>query len=166
MKMKKTGKIIVPQKPEDSKEEGNVGRNVVSPRKQELQKKIVQFQILQANLQLLMERERIVAEKLAELEQTKQALEDLKSVKAGSTALIPLGSGNFVAGELKDSEKILVGFGSGVAIKKSQEDAKKIMNERVGELNSALQDLDNQIRAIEFELHKLEPEIQELAKEK
>ncbi len=133
-------------------------------RSQEMQKKVLQFQILQANLQLLAERERHFAEKLAEMEETMRALEDLKGVKPGDSIMVPLGSGNFVAGEVKDCEKVLVGFGAGVVIKKSQEEARKIINKRAEELNSALHELENQIQHIEFELHKLQPELQELSK--
>ncbi len=150
-------KIIVPQEPEEKEAKKK-------DRSQEMQKKVLQFQILQANLQLLAERERHFAEKLAELEETRQALEDLKDVKRGDSIMVPLGSGNFIAGEIKDCEKVLVGFGAGVVIKKSQEDARKIIDKRAEELSTALHELGSQIQHVEFELHKLQPELQELSK--
>ncbi len=127
--------------------------------KEDIQRKTLQFQILQANMQIIKEKESMLLQKLEEFENTKQTIEDMKAVKGGSEILMPLGSGNFVSGKISSTEKILVGIGGGIAIKKSSEDATEFLNTRALEIKSALQELKGQSVRIEDELRMLQYEI-------
>lgn len=149
--------IIMPNE-KISKENNPVGK---SPEeiKENIQRKTLQFQILQANMQIIREKENMLLQKLEEFENTKQTIGDMKSVKSGSEILMPLGSGNFVSGKISSTEKVLVGIGGGIAIKKSSEDAVEFLNTRTTEVKSALQELKEQGVRIEDELHLLQSEM-------
>lgn len=127
--------------------------------KDDVQKKIVQFQILEANLKALQEREELINERLAEIENTKAAIEELKKTKPGKT-LIPIGSGNFISGKIDDTEELIIGIGSGVAIKKKREDAAEILDSKFKEFEKDLNELRNQGTTIAFQLAKLQEEIE------
>jgi prefoldin alpha subunit len=127
--------------------------------KDDVQKKIVQFQILEANLKVLQEREELINERLAEIENTKAAIEELKKTKPGKT-LIPIGSGNFISGKIDDTEELIIGVGSGVAIKKKREDAAEILDSKFKEFEKGLNELRNQGTTIAFQLAKLQEEIE------
>ena len=127
--------------------------------KDDVQKKIVQFQILEANLKVLQEREELINERLAEIENTKAAIEELKKTKPGKT-LIPIGSGNFISGKIDDTEELIIGVGSGVAIKKKREDAAEILDSKFKEFEKDLNELRNQGTTIAFQLAKLQEEIE------
>jgi prefoldin alpha subunit len=127
--------------------------------KDDVQKKIVQFQILEANLKALQEREELINERLAEIENTKAAIEELKKTKPGKT-LIPIGSGNFISGKIDDTEELIIGVGSGVAIKKKREDAAEILDSKFKEFEKDLNELRNQGTTIAFQLAKLQEEIE------
>jgi prefoldin alpha subunit len=127
--------------------------------KDELQKKIIQFQILEANLKTLQEREEILNERILEIENTKAAIEELKKTRPGKT-LIPLGSGNFISGKIDDTEEVIVGIGSGVAIKKNREDAVVILDDKFKEFERDLNNLRNQGASIALQLAKLQEEIE------
>lgn len=123
---------------------------------EELHKKSMQLQILQASMQVIREREHALLLKMEEMENTKETISEMKSVKSGSEIFMPIGSGNFVQGKMSNMEKILVGVGGGIAIKKSPEDATKFLETRIGEVKSALIELNNQMVQIENEMHALQ----------
>lgn len=125
---------------------------------EDLQRRSMQFQILQANMQVIHERQHALSMRLREFEETKQTIGDMKSVKSGSEIFMPIGSGNFVSGKVSNTEKVLVGVGSGIAIKKSPEDALKFLDERVVEAKSAIQELGMQFAHMENELRMLQSE--------
>lgn len=134
-------------------------------KKQELQKKFMHFQILQGNLQVLKERQEFILQKLQEMTETKETLEGLKDVKPDDETLVPLGSGNFVSGKITNCEKVLIGMGGGLAIKKPREEAVAIIEKRIEELNSALLELSKEAQTTSMELQRLQPELEKLAAE-
>lgn len=131
--------------------------------KGDLQNLVVQFQILEANLKALQERAVILNERIEEIEKTKIAIEDLKQTKP-TKALIPLGSGNFISGTIENTEDIIVGVGSGVAIKKKKEDVLAILESRLKEIEEDLRNITNQSTNIALELEKIQEKIEKLQK--
>ncbi len=123
---------------------------------EDLQRRSLQFQILQASLQAIRERGHALLIKMEEMDNTKEAIKELKSVKSGSEMLAPIGSGNFISGKICDTEKILVGVGGGIAIKKSSEDALKFLETRISEAKSALIELNSQMAQAEGEMRALQ----------
>jgi prefoldin alpha subunit len=129
----------------------------------ELQRKIIEFQILESNLKMLQERAEIFNGKMEELQRTKEAMEELKVTKP-SKALIPLGSGNFVYGSVENCDDIIIGIGSGAAIKKKREDAMVNLDGRIKEIESELETLLKQVSMFVYQLEKTQQDIESLQK--
>jgi len=132
-------------------------------KKEELQKKIIQLQLLEANLKIFEERFKFINERVEELQKTRNAIEELKITKPNK-AMIPLGSGNFVFGSVDDSENIIVGIGAGVAIKKKKEEAMNILDGKLKELENVLNEITNQMQIITEQSEKIQSEIEKLQK--
>ena len=124
------------------------------------QQKIMQFQMLQNNLKVLEEKERMIMSALDELERTKMALEDLKNCK-GDT-YIPLGASNFVLGKIEDNQNVLVSIGSGLAVKMPREDAIKDIGEKTKELDTESKKISLELQKVSNHLIKLQTEIEAL----
>lgn len=153
--------LMTKQKTNDEKPAGEIRVPVgKSPEEieEDMQRRSMHLQILQANMQVIHERQHALSLRLQEFEETKQTIADMKSVKSGSEILMPIGSGNFVSGKVSSTEKILVGVGGGIAIKKSPEDALKFLDERSAEAKAAMQELGNQFAQMESELRMLQAE--------
>jgi prefoldin alpha subunit len=135
----------------------------MTKKEEEIQKKAVQFQILESNLKMLQERAGEIGQRLEEFHKTKEAIEELKSIKP-EKAMIPLGSGNFVFGTVENSDEIIVGIGSGVAVKKKREDALKILDSKIAESQNAMNDITNKSQGLIQSLERIQLEIQELQK--
>jgi prefoldin alpha subunit len=135
----------------------------MTKKQEEIQKKAVQFQILESNLKMLQERASEIGQRLEEFNKTKEAIEELKAVKP-EKAMIPLGSGNFVFGTVENSDEIIVGIGSGVAVKKKREDALKILEAKIKESQDAMNDITKKSQGLIQSLERIQLEIQELQK--
>jgi len=132
-------------------------------KKDDLQKKIVEFQILDTNLKMLQEKAGLVNQKLEDLQRTKIAMEDLKKTKP-SKALVPLGSGNFVYGSVENCDDIIVGIGSDVAVKKKREKALEFLGGRIKDLENNLNTVLKQSSVFVMQLEKVQQEIESLQK--
>ncbi|NOZ81973.1 MAG: prefoldin subunit alpha [Candidatus Micrarchaeota archaeon] len=120
------------------------------------EEKTLKLLAIQEGMRVLQEKERLYSEKLIELRETLEAVKNIGN--AGDEVFIPLGSGNFVRGSLKDTEKILVGLGAGVAALRTREDAEKILEKRINELEKALEELSSQMERLASEFEKTQKE--------
>jgi len=129
----------------------------------DIQKKMVQFQIMEANLKALQEKTEEITQRVAEIESTRSAIEELKCIKPTS-ALIPLGSGNFVSGKIENTEEVIVGIGSGVAIKKKREDALAILDNTLKEFNKNLDGMRDQMTTIALGMERIQQDLEKYQK--
>jgi len=130
-------------------------------KKEDLQKKLIEFQILDANFKMLQEKAAVVNQKLEELQKTKASMEELGKTKPNK-ALIPLGSGNFAYGSIENHNDIIVGIGSGVAVKKKRQEAVKVLDKRIKDEEKNLDDILKQSSAFVIQLEKVQQEIEKL----
>ena len=129
---------------------------------EEMQKKMLQFQILEGNLRAVRGQLEQAIARLEEMGRTKVALEDLAGVKSNDSAMVPIGAGTFVRGKITDSESVLVSIGTDMAVLKKRADAIKFIEERTEEFQKAAQELMAQEKVVVKELQRLQPEIQRL----
>ena len=131
--------------------------------KDDMQKKIIQFQMLEANMKSLQEKAEMLTARIEEIEGTKLAMDELKSAKP-SKALISIGSGNFVSGRIEDTEEVIIGVGGGVAIKKKREEALANLDESLKETEKALEEIKNQSMVIAMQMQKIQEEVEKSQK--
>jgi prefoldin alpha subunit len=131
----------------------------VVDREQQLQAKMMQFQILQGTYQTVQQQLQEAAARANELAATKVTLEGMGGTKP-APALLPIGSDNFVAGRLEKVDTVLVGIGGGIAVKRARTDAIKIIDGKLEELQKHVGQLSQQLAALEAELSRLQPQIE------
>jgi prefoldin alpha subunit len=127
------------------------------------QKKMIQLQILEANLKALQERINFLAERMNEIESTKLAIEDMRHTKPNE-ALVPLGSGSFVHGRIENTDEIIKGIGGGVALKKSGEEATAILDSALKDMEKNFEELKSQMLNSSLEFEKIQEEIEKTQK--
>ena len=132
-------------------------------RKEDLQRKILEFQIAESELKVIEEREEALIRNLEDLNRTRLALEELRNTKP-NVALIPLGGSNFVHGNITDSDSIIVGIGANIAVKKTKDQALEILDERIRHLEQTSEKFAAQAQNIFDRLKTLQTEIEKLQK--
>src|SRR3989344_1969679 len=118
---------------------------------QDIQEKFVLYQLLNQRLEQIKQHATIIQQKMVEVETTRFALGEMKSIKDTKEILIPLGSGFYTEGKSTPTTKILVDLGAGVLAKKSIEDA--------------VQMLQMEANAITGKLGEIVPELQKAAED-
>jgi len=128
--------------------------------KDKIREKAVQFQIIQQRLRGMEQKSHMLLSGIEELERARLALEDLERAKG--EAYIPLGASNFVFGEVKDNQNVLISIGSGIAVKRKREDAIKIAEERIDEfkresdkVTKAIDEMSNELMTLQTDLETL-----------
>jgi prefoldin alpha subunit len=124
-----------------------------------LQEKLLTYRILEARLNGLLEQKKLLVSKLNEVQTTISSIKEAQKTKG--QMLIPLGAEAYIAGEIKECEKLLVGIGANVAIEKTIDEGLKIMEKRKEELQRSLTELEKAIVETSFNLNQLAPEIRE-----
>jgi len=125
----------------------------------EIQQKLMQYQALENTLQELSQRREIFGMRLMEIEQTKQALDEIKDSK-DSDVFVPLGSSVFLPGKLKEKEKMIVEVGADVALEKEPDQVKRILEEKKKILEEGLEDLQKDMMNIVKQMRTIQPELQ------
>ncbi len=133
------------------------------PQKQ-LQEKMLQYQTLEETLKQLNERRELFGNRLMEIDQTKQAIQEVEKSKEDDV-FVPLGSSVFLPGKLNKKEKMIVGLGADVALEKDPDEVRKILDERKKILEKGIEDLQNKMIEVVGQIRELEPEIQKLLSE-
>ncbi len=123
--------------------------------KSELQEKYVEYKTLIENFQQLQQNVLALEKHRVELETLKSSLGSISEVKVGEQALMPLGGGIFLFGDLRDANKVIMNVGSGVCVEKNVEEAAATIDQQINEVYS----LSLQIRG---EVEKTVSRVQEL----
>ena len=130
--------------------------------KKDLQRKYMQFQMLRQYLVALTEERANVERKLTEFALTTAALEKLDKIKQGEEMWSSLGSDCLALSEIKDNDKVVIGIGASVYMKKPVAEAREIIKSRREELIKAEKEMVAEMEALNQQLARLEPEISRL----
>ncbi len=134
-------------------------------KQQEAQQKMMQFQLMQNQLETLRAQLQNLAGRAEELSVARLTLENL-NISKSAEAFIPVGSGNFVRGKIEDSKNVLVSIGGNAAVKKTKEEAIKVLDEKLSVLQDEGNNLGRAEQHVLMELSRLQAEIQRLANER
>jgi len=90
-----------------------------------------------------------------------ETLDSIKGKKSPET-LGPIGAGSFLITEIKNTEEVIVGLGSGAAVKKTIDDAKVSIEGQKKELDEIMQKMIGDIQKISDIIAQKSPEAEAL----
>ncbi len=109
---------------------------------QDQQQKYIEYQILNNQIRQFSNQLSALDQQIQELKIIENGLIELKKNKEGSSLLIPIGSGVFVEGELKNNKDVLLNVGTGIVVKKSFDEMREILTKQILETESVMQQLE------------------------
>lgn len=127
--------------------------------KKEMEKKLVELSVLDARLKELEQALTLVEKNIAELQQSKQTLEEIKKLKKNNEMLSLVGFGIFARTSILDNEKVLINVGSNVVCKKSIDEARKLIEKKLEQALSIYSQLFSEIERINEAIQKIESEL-------
>ena len=132
-------------------------------KKQLLQQKYMEMQMIAQQIQQIQKQVELIENQLQELTVTKEALKTIGETKEGNEILVPLASGIFIKANLKDNKDVVVNVGSGTAVKKSLDEAGKLIEEQEKELADFKEELGKNLEKLTENARSFEKELTALA---
>lgn len=132
--------------------------------RKQLQEKYMQMQMIEQQMQQVQKQLKVIDQQIQELNLTEQALNDIKDTKVGSEILVPMASGIFVKAELKDNKELAINVGADTVVKKNVDDAKRLINDQISEVNNMQQQLNANLEKLASSAQLIEKELQKLVK--
>lgn len=133
-------------------------------KEEELQKKYMEYQMMEQQVNAAKEQLGKFEQQFQEIENVKNALDDLHKAGEGTDILVPVSSGIFVIGKLTNNKKCKVNVGAGVCVEKSLEDTKKLLDKQVAEIEKYKKQVEEHIKTFAEQLQKSEKEMEDLIK--
>ena len=129
----------------------------------EMERLAYEYQLLQAQAQLLAQNLELLTLGRNEFQAVKETLEELKKVEEERPEiLVPIGAGSFLKAMIVDKENAIVSVGAGYAIEKNLDDAVTYLDARIKEYEEAIAKTQEALRKLEAQLGDLAQKAQEL----
>ena len=132
-------------------------------RNEEFERLAYEYQLLQAQAQLLAQNLELLNLAKNELLALRETLEGIMRIdEEESEILVPIGGGSFLRGILADKEKAIVSMGAGYSAEIPVENAIELTKRRISEYEIAIQKTQEGLRKIELQLQELAKKVQSL----
>ncbi len=124
----------------------------------ELQERMIAFRMLDSRLKSLAQQRELVSSKILEVRTTVASMEEV--MKSKGDTLFSLGSEAYVTGTVKDRKNIIVEVGAGIALEKSVDEAKAILEKRLKELESAFSNVQREMGRVSSTMSELQSQLE------
>ncbi|MEK6812764.1 MAG: prefoldin subunit alpha [Nanoarchaeota archaeon] len=131
--------------------------------KEEVQKKYLEFQLIQQQLEQLQQQHLLAQTQVTQLRVVKDALEEVQKTPLKNEVLAPLGAGVFVKTTLQENAKVLMNVGAKTAVSKPIGEARGIVEKQMTEVTAFEQDLQKAMMQFVARSQELQREMQKEA---
>src|SRR5665648_99210 len=108
----------------------------------------MEMRYLEQTAEALQQRIQMVNAALTDLTYANATLDGMAKEKENAEMLVPIGGSSYVKVKLADSDKVIVGLGSGVSIEKTLSEAKVTLKERLDELEKTMSSAQQQFSQV------------------
>jgi prefoldin alpha subunit len=105
---------------------------------EELRKLSIEMRYLEQTAEALQQRISMVNAALTDIKYANLTLNGIEKEKENSEMLVPIGGSSYLKVKLADSNKVIIGLGSGVSIEKTLPEARANLKERLDELEKTM----------------------------
>lgn len=130
--------------------------------RERLQRLLTEMNDGQAMVELLRQQLSTLAGSLSELNMTVGALKSLKETPPSTDILVPLGSDTFIPAKLPSVDRVLVGLGADVMVERTAEEAIKILEARIAEVEKVVEQTRAELKKVEERIEAIRPEAEKL----
>lgn len=105
---------------------------------EELRKLSVELRLLEQTAESLQQRINMMNAAQTDLAYANMTLDGIKDEKDNAELLVPIGGSSYINVKLANVDKVVVGMGAGVSVEKTLPETKKIVNDRLSELQKTM----------------------------
>ena len=129
---------------------------------EKLQEKLMLFQLMEKQMEVLNQQRTMINSRLVEIETTRVALKETHKLKPDNEAIVPIGSGLYVKAIIKKKD-ILTDIGANIIEENDIKGALAILDGRKNDLEKTAEHLEHQTNGISKQLNELGPYLQKMA---
>ncbi len=133
-------------------------------KKQKLQEKYVEFQLLQAQIRDVQQQKDVLSRKTLELKRALESLGDIDWLDEGKKVFSQIGAGIHILTRLDNKQQVLVNVGAHIFVSKTITEAREFLERHIQELDSVLKNINFALEKAARRLHILQHEIVSLSK--
>jgi prefoldin alpha subunit len=119
-----------------------------SKEEEEFSKLSVEIRLLEQTADTLQQRISMINAAITDLTYANMTLDGVEKEKQGAEILVPIGGSSYIKVKLANTDKVVVGMGAGVSIEKTLPEAKEIVKERLGKLETTMASAQQQFAQI------------------
>ena len=115
---------------------------------EELRRLSMEMRYLEQTAETLQQRISMVNAAITDISYANMTLDGIEAEKENAELLVPIGGSSYVKVKLADSNKVIIGLGSGVSIEKTLLEAKITLKERLDELEKTMNSAQQQFTQV------------------
>ena len=143
----------------------NTAKKEDSAKDEQMKEKYAEFRMVMAQIKQMQEQLQAVDEKKQEIENAEAGVIQLKGASKGTKMLAPVTDGIFIQATLEDTDDVLVNVGSDICVKKTIDEASKILKEKQHELANYQELMLEELNKLTDNANRLERELGQLVGE-
>jgi prefoldin alpha subunit len=115
---------------------------------EELRRLSMEMRYLEQTAEALQQRISMVNAAITDISYANMTLDGIEKEKENAELFVPIGGSSYVKVKLADSNKVIIGLGSGVSIEKTLLDARATLKERLDELEKTMNSAQQQFSQV------------------
>jgi len=127
---------------------------------QGLRESYVMLDTAKAQLDGLMKQQQLIQLAVDEHVRARETIKDLAKGAIGDDILIPLGADSYIHAKISDRRDAIVGVGAGVSIRRTPEEAQRILDDKIDELSRAFKSVSDKASQLEGMIQELTDRVQ------
>src|SRR3989338_6118033 len=125
----------------------------------------MEYKAIDEHIKQLQKQLEALTSHLIEMHSTYASLEDLDKIKSGKEIFVPISSGIFAKGAIKDTSELLVNVGANVVVSKDIASAKKLIQHQIEEMKKVHKRMVEELEKMAQRASELEVQLQGLTSE-
>jgi len=131
------------------------------PSEQELRDNYVMMETAKAQLEGLAKQQELIQLAVEEHVRARETIKQMAKGVPGDDILVPLGADSYVHARISDNRDTIVGAGSGVSIRRSPDEAEKILDSKIDDLSRAFKSISDKAAETEALVQELTERVQD-----
>lgn len=113
-----------------------------------------------AQLDALIKQQQLIQLAIEEHVRARETIKALAKGSPGDEVLVPIGADSYVYARVSDNRNAIVGVGSGTSIRRTPEEAEKVMESKIDDLSRAFKTVGERAAQLEAAVQELSEKIQ------
>ena len=134
----------------------------MSADKQKIQEMYIEYQRLMQQIQQLQQNLQEMEKHISDLARLKNNLNSISKIEEGQETLMPLGSGIFIHGEIKNTQQVIMNVGTNICINKTIIKTLETVDNQMNEVSNVAIQMEQEIEKTSSRIEQIQEEFQKI----